>query len=190
MTARDRRGLVIGAAIVGVAILVLRGLPSGAHRLAELRRSAIERRATLERARSVLAGRLAARDSFEHVVAGIVGFAPHVLDGRTAPDAQASLSGLVSLAAGRHAVRVLRLDPVNVPDTTSSAFSEVRVHAEVESDISGILKLIRALETADPVITIRSVDISAPNTAAWLKQPEALHGELTVAGYYLPRGTP
>ena len=190
MTARDRRALVIGAAIIGVAILVLRGLPSGAHRLAELRRTAIERQATLARARSVLAGRLAARDSFEHVVAGIVGLAPHLLDGRTAPDAQASLSGLVSLAAGRHGVRVLRLDPVTVTDTASTAFGEVTVHAQLESDISGILKLIRALETADPVLTITSVDISAPSPAAGPKQPETLHGELIVAGYYLPRATP
>ena len=190
MTARDRRALVVGAAILCAAILVLRGVPSGAHRLADLRRTVLERQATLARARSVLAGRLAERDSFEHVVAGIVGLAPHLLDGRTAPDAQASLSGLVSLAAGRHAVRVLRLDPVNVADTTSPAFSEVSVHAEVESNISGVLKLIRALETADPVLTITSVQISAPNTTAGPKQPETLHGELTVAGYYLPRGTP
>jgi len=188
MTAQDRRALLLGSAIVGVAILALRGLPWGAQRLIELRRNAVDRQATLARARSVLAGRLAARDSFEHVVAGIVGLAPHLLDGRTAPDAQASLSDLVSLAAGRHSVRVLRLDPMMVADTSSTVFSRVSVHAEVESDLSGILKLIRALETPDAVLTITSLNVSAPRLNVGPKQPEALRSELNVTGYYLPRG--
>ncbi len=188
MTAQDRRALLLGSAIVG-AILGLRGLPWGAHRLIELRRNAVDRQATLARARSVLAGRLAARDSFEHVVAGIVGLAPHLLDGRTAPDAQASLSELLSLAAGRHGVRVLRLDPVMVADTSSTVFSRVSVHAEFESDLRGILKLIGALETADAVLTITSLNVSAPSPTAGPKQPEALRSELKVTGYYLSRGT-
>lgn len=186
MTARDRRALLLGAAIVGVAVLALRVIPWSARQFVELRQSTKEQQATLARARSVLADRLAVRDSFERVVAGIVGLAPHLLDGRTSPDAQATLAALLSLAASRHAVRVLRVDPMTAADS-SMVFRRALVHAEVESDVAGMLKFIRALETADPVLTIASIQISASTPSPSPKAPEMLRGELTVAGYYLPR---
>lgn len=189
MTAKDRRALLLGAAIAGTAALLLRAAPWGAHRFGELRRTTSEREATLARARSILANRLAVRDSFEHVVAGIVGLAPHVLDGRTGVDAQASLSGLVSVAAGRHAVRLLRVDPVADTESALGAFGRVTVHIEIESDLAGLLKLIRALETADPVLTVTSFNISAPSQSTAMKSAEALRSEMNVAGYYLVRDT-
>ncbi len=185
MNPRDRRALVLGGAIVAALALTLRGIPAAEGRLAELHRIALERQATLTRAQAVLESRLAVRDSFEHVVAGIISLAPHLLDGRTAADANASLSGLLALAARRHAVRVLRTETIEFSDGGTSAFGRATVHVEVEGDINGILRLVRALETADPLLTISSLEISAPSAPAAAGQAEVLHGEVTITGYYL-----
>lgn len=188
MTARDRRAVRLGLALLSIAFLLLRGVPWTAHRFADLRSTALERTATLARAEVVLADRMVVRDSFEHVVAGIMGLAPHLLEGRSPADAQASLSALVSLAASRHAVRVLRVDPLASSDSASAVFDRVAVHVEVESDVGGMMRLVRALETAEPLLSITSLAISAPNPAPPPNQAEALRGELTVTGYYLPKG--
>src|SRR2546427_4870153 len=47
-------------------------------------------------------------------------------DGSTSAEAQASLSGLVSLAAARHALKVLRLDPIDRKSTRlNSSHSQI-----------------------------------------------------------------
>jgi hypothetical protein len=187
MSPRDRRALVWGGVAVAAALLVLRGIPWGVDRFSTMRRTALDRQATLERAREVLDGGELVRDSLGRVVGAIMALAPKLVDGRSAADAQASLSSLVSLAAGRHSLKVLRLDPL--PDSAAGVFSRVAVHAELEGDVSGVTRLLRGIETAMPLLSVRSLAISAPEPGP-RGQPEALRVELGVAGYYLPRAAP
>jgi hypothetical protein len=102
-------------------------------------------------------------------------------------EAQASLSALVSLAANRHGLKVARLDPL--PDSSAGVFSRVTVHAELEGDVAGLAGLLRAVETSEPLLSVVSLAVSAPDPYARPNTPEVLHLEIDVSGYYMPRGS-
>ncbi|MGH7530059.1 MAG: type II secretion system protein GspM [Gemmatimonadales bacterium] len=188
MTARDKRALLIGAVVVAGAVIMLRGIPWAVSRYETLRSLTFERTAMLARAQDVLAGRDMVRDSLARVVTEIVGLAPQLVDGHTAAEAQASLQALVGLAARRHALKVVRFDPL--PDSAVGAFNRVALSGELEGDIAGVARLLRSLESASPLLTVTTLGISAPEPAAQPNQPEVLRIELSVAGYYLPRSPP
>jgi type II secretory pathway component PulM len=188
VTARDRRALLLGGAATIGAVLLLRVLPWMARSVRELRAEAAERVALLSRADEVLAGAPAARDSLARALGAVVALAPKLVDGHTAAEAQASLSGLVSLTAGRHALRVVRLDPL--PDSAAGAFGRVALHAELEGDIAGLTRFLRAIEVGDPLLTLPALSIQAADPAGRPNAPEQLRIEATVAGLYLPRAGP
>ena len=182
MTPRDRRALVLGGAAIAALVLLLRIVPWSVRAVGHLRDEAVAQSGTVARARDVLSRTPEVRDSLGAVLAAIVGLAPQLVDGHSAADAQAGLSGLVTLAANRHNLKIVRLEPL--PDSGVGVFSPVRVHAELEGDVRGAAELLRALETGDPLLTVTSLVIAAPDPAATV---EALHIEIDVAGYYLPR---
>jgi len=174
---------MLGGSAIAAAVLVLRVVPWCVRAIGHLHEEAVEQSATVARARDVLTRAPLVRDSASVVLAAIVGLAPQLVDGHTAADAQASLSGLVTLAANRHNLKIVRLEPQ--PDSAAGVFSPVRVHAELEGDVRGAAQMLRALETGDPLLSVTSLAISAPDPTASV---EALHIEIDVAGYYLPRG--
>ncbi len=186
MNDRDRRAVLWGGAVIVGSLLLLRVLPRAAHSFARLRDSAEQQQRTLVRAREVLAQRDELRDSLGRVLGAIVALAPKLVDGQSTAEAQASLSSLVSLAAGRHALRVVRLDPL--PDSAAGVFSRVAVHAELEGDVIGLARLLRAVETADPMLSVMTLGVSALDGSSAPGRVEALRVEMDVAGYYLPRG--
>jgi hypothetical protein len=118
---------------------------------------------------------------------GIVALARVLVDGHTTAEAQASLSGLVSLAANRHALRVVRLDPL--PDSSVGVFNRVAVHAELEGDIAGLGGLLKTVESGEPLLSVGALSVTTPDPRSSGKAPELLHLELDVTGYFLPRGT-
>jgi type II secretion system (T2SS) protein M len=188
VTPRDRRALIVGAAAVAGAVLLLRVVPwvvRGAGRLAA---RAEQQAATARRARSVLAAGPYVHDSLEEVLARIVNLAPVLVEGRSAAEAQASLAGLVSLAANRHALKVVRLDPLS--DSSAGVFNRVTVHAELEGDIRGFAGIVGALETGQPLLTLSAFEASSPDPLTHPNTPEALHVALDITGYYLPRSAP
>ena len=185
MSANDRRAVAWGGAAILSTVLMLRVVPWGMRSVSALRHSAVEQRTLLAQARLVLRNRHAVRDSLARAFASIVALAPKLSEGRTAPDAQAALSSLVSLAASRHALKVLRLDPL--PDSTLGVFTRVALHAEFEGDLGGVTRLLRAVETASPVLSVSSLRLSATDPIARAGTPEILHVDLNVSGYYLPR---
>ena len=185
MTARDRRALLWGGGVILGAVLLLRVVPWTLRHVASVCTRAVERVATLARARAVLAQLPADRDSLGETLGRLVALAPQLVDGATSAEAQASLSALVSLAASRHALKVLRLDLL--PDSAAGAFHRVAVHAECEGDVGGLTALLRALETGAPLLTVWQASVQAPDPWAETKAPERLRIELTVAGWYLAR---
>ncbi len=182
MTPRDRRVLVRGGAAVVAAVLMLRVLPWSVRSVTVLRARVLEQQTTLARAEAVLARESEIHDSLTHVLGRIVALAPRLVEGHSGAEAQASLSGLVSMAAVREQLKVVRLDPL--PDSAAGPFSRVALHAELEGDIAGITRLLRTVETGDPLLTVSSLSIQAPQPAA---RAEALRIEVDVAGLYLAR---
>lgn len=185
MTSRDRRALLVGGSVILGAIVLLRVLPWTVREAVSLRAQAIDRLATLDRARALVAALSANRDSLRDEFGAIVGLAPKLVDGARSAEAQASLSALVSLAAGRHALKLLRLDPL--PDSAAGAFHRVAVHAECEGDVAGLTALLRSLEMATTLLTVPQLSVQAPDPWAESKAPERLRIELTVSGWYLAR---
>ena len=187
MTPRDRRALIWGGAAVIGAVLVLRVVPWVVRGVAALRAEASERVETVARAQEVLAAASATRDSLARTLGAVIALSPRLVDGVTAAEAQASLSGLVSLAASRHALRVVRLDPL--PDSAGDgAFNRVAVHVELEGDVWGLTRFLGAVETADPLLTFPALSVQAVDPAGRPNAAEQLKIEATVAGLYLPRG--
>lgn len=188
MNPRDRRALLVGGAVILGALVVLRVLPRTVAAVGGLRERTAQQSAAASRARAVLAAAPAARDSLERVLNAIVALAPQLVDVHSAAEAQASLSALVSLAASRHGLKVARLDPL--PDSSVGVFNRVTVHAELEGDVAGLAGLLRAVETSEPLLSVVSLAVSAPDPYARPNAPEVLHLEINVSGYYLPRGSP
>ena len=185
MTARDRRALLVGGSVLFASVLLLRVVPWTVRQVVSFRTRAIERTATLVRARDLAAGLPASRDSLRGALAAIVGLAPQLVDGSTSAEAQASLSGLVSLAAARHSLKVLRLDPIN--DSAAGVFHRVGLHVECEGDVAGLAALLRSLETGAPLLSVPDLSVQALDPWGDPKVAERLHIELTIAGWYLLR---
>lgn len=186
MTPRDRRALILGAGAVLSAVVALRVLPWAVRSVIALRAEAAERVEMLARADEVLAGAPAVRDSLARAFGEVVALAPRLVDGHTAAEAQASLAGLVSLAASGHRLRVMRLDPL--PDSVAGAFGRVALHAELEGDVAGLTRFLKAIEVGDPLLTIPVLSIQAADPVGRPNAAEQLKVEATIAGLYLPRG--
>jgi hypothetical protein len=69
-------------------------------------------------------------------------------------------------------------------------FRRVTRHAELAGDVAGLAGLLRAVETSEPLLSVVSLAVSAPDPHAHPSTPEVLHLEIDVSGYYLPRGSP
>ncbi|HWH04755.1 MAG TPA: type II secretion system protein GspM [Gemmatimonadales bacterium] len=185
MKPRDRRALLWGVGVVAGAWMALRGVPAGVRAVRALRERTVTQVETLARAEDVVLRGPAVRDSMAQAFRAIVALAPDLEDGEGPADAEASLSALVSLAANRHALKVVRADPL--PDSTMGAFHRVALHAEVEGDLGGVTGLLTTLETRTPLLTVSRFSLEAPDPVPHPRTPEVLHLSLDVSGYYLPR---
>jgi hypothetical protein len=185
MTPRDRRALLYGGGAILGAVLLLRVLPWAVRSVVALRAEAAERVEMLARADEVLAGAGATRDSLAGAFAAIVALGPRFVEGRSAADAQAALADLVSFTARRLALRVARLDPL--PDSAAGPFGKVALHTELEGDLAGLTRFLKAVETGDPLLTVPALSVQALDAAGRPNAPEQLKIEATVAGFYLPR---
>lgn len=168
------------------AVGVLRVLPWSIRAVTSLQAEAADRVLTLSRAQEVLEGAPATRDSLAQALNAVVALAPRLVDGRTAAEAQASLSGIVSFAAARHALRIVRLDPLS-DSTADGVFSQVAVHVELEGDIAGLTRFLGTVETGEPLLTLPALSVQAPDPYGHANGPEQLRIEATIVGFYLPR---
>ncbi|HKV69642.1 MAG TPA: type II secretion system protein GspM [Gemmatimonadales bacterium] len=182
---RDRRALLLGLGAVVLALLAFRGVPLAVRGVDGLRDRAAGQTATLARVEDVVLRGPAVRDSLTDALQGIVSLAPELVDGTTAADAQASLSGLVSLVANRHALKVLRADAL--PDSAVGVFHRAAIHAELEGDLGGVTAFLRSIETGEPLLTVSSISLETPDPLSYRRTPEVLHLFADVSGYYLPR---
>jgi hypothetical protein len=187
VTPRDRRAVLLGGGAIAGAWLLLRAIPVGVHAVGRLRAHAIETQATVARAREVLAVTPSIKDSLSQVLNGIVALAPKLVEGKSPPEAQASLSGLLNAVAAQHGLKVMGLDPL--PDSALGVLARVGVHAVLEGDLRELAGFLRAIETGDPVLTVPTLSISAPDPMSRAGIPEVLRLDLEVAGLFLPRGS-
>jgi len=184
MTPRDRRALVLGGIAIAGAILGLRVLPWVVRRVTETHAVLRERATLLARTREEMASLPRLRDSAAVLSQALVALAPQGLSGSTSAEAGADLSGRMNLATSRAPAKVERLDPL--PDSSGEGrLGRVRVHAALETDVRGLIALIRAIDTGNEVLKLDELRVEAREPGTVLRGPEILKVELTVSGWYI-----
>ena len=184
MTPRDRRALLVGGIAVVAAVLGLRVLPWAVRRVTTAHAVLRERATLLARTRDEMATLPELRDSAAVLSQALVALAPQVLSGSTAAEAGADLSGRMNLAASRAPAKVERIDPL--PDSSGDErLGRVRVHAALETDVRGLIALIRAIDTGDEVLKLDELRVEAPEPGTVQRGPEILKVEITVSGWYI-----
>jgi len=184
VTPRDRRALLLGGLVVASAVVGLRVVPWSIRRVAEAHAMLRERATLLARARDEMASLPELRDSAASLSQALLALAPHVLSGSTAVEAGADLSGLMNLAAARAPARVERLDPL-ADSVDDGRLGRVRVHAALETDVRGLVALLRTIDSGDEVLRLDELHVEAPDPSTTPRGPEILKVELTVTGWYI-----
>jgi type II secretory pathway component PulM len=184
VTPRDRRALLVGGIAIAGAVLGLRVLPWAVRRVTEAHAVLRERATLLARTREEMASLPTLRDSAAVLSQALVALAPQVLSGSSSAEAGADLSGRMNLAASRAPAKVERLDPL--PDSSGDGrLGRVRVHAALETDVRGLIALIRAIDGGDEVLKLDELHVQAPDPGAAQRGPETLKVEITVSGWYI-----
>ena len=184
MTSRDRRAVLVGGAIVLGAVLGLRVVPGAVSASLAARRGLDMQATLLARANAELDALPRLRDSAEVLTRALVALAPRLLDGGTDVEASADLAARVNHAAARAPARLDRLDPL--PDSaTAGRLARARVRIALETDVRGLVTLLRALEAGDGLLEIEQLDVRSADPAAPDRRPEILRVELEVVGWYL-----
>lgn len=186
MTARDRAALRIGATLVVAVVLGLRLLPWTVRVATGYRERVTERVAAAERARALVAAGPALRDSLTGALATVVRLAPALLDGTTRAEAAATLSSWVTGSSLQHRLRVRSIE--SQPDSAPGPIAPVRVRAELEGDISGVMGLLRSVEYGSPLLTLRETGLTALDPSSSPRVPELIRIQIEIGGWYYAKG--
>jgi len=185
VTPRDRRALVLGLGTVISAAVAFRIVPAAIRGAVNWRAHVEAQQQSLRREQALVASLPPLKDSLGQALTRVVAIAPRLVAVGTPAEASASLASVVSVAASRHSLRVVRIDAL--PDSTAGVFTRVAVHAELEGDIRGLTALLQVLETGDPVLAVTALTLDAPQPVTAKGVPETLHIGLTVSGYAMRR---
>jgi type II secretory pathway component PulM len=181
---RDRRALLAGGLVLGLAFVVLRLGPWMWRSATEQRTGLEARTAILERMRAEVRGAARLEDSGMVVKGRLAALAPKLLAGGTASEATADLAGRLDAAAARHRVRVSRTDPVH--DTaTRRLIRQVALRAELESDSRGLFELLHAVTREPAILLIDSLRIVVTDPFVPSNRPELLRTNLRLSGWFL-----
>lgn len=193
MTPRDRRALVWGGVTVAVAAVLVRGVPVLVRWELGLRATLRDRAELVARADRALQDAGPMADSAKAVAAAFVALAPKVLAGGTDAEALADLQGRVTLAAHHHRARVLRTDPVT-DSTTVARLGRVRLRVSLESDWSGLVGVLGALDQDPAALRFGRLAVAAADPASSSAVPEQLRLDVEVGGWFVradsTRGAP
>jgi hypothetical protein len=181
MTERERRTVWAGGVIL-MGALVLRAGP--------VVRRAVEQRLDgtgLRLAQAVQARRLVAETPARQAllrerVRVLVDLAPVLLGTEGVAEGAAALSGELHVLAQRHRWTLSRLDPQ--PDSATGAFVAVAVRFQAETDLAGLVGLLRDLESGDRLLSLTDLAITAEGDDGPV---ERLRVEGAVRGWVLPR---
>jgi hypothetical protein len=166
------------------AMLGLRVEPWAVSSAVTAHRGLQERAALLARARAELDALPRLRDSAAVLTRALVALAPRLLDGANGVEASADLAAQVNHAATRAPARIDRVEPL--PDTaTAGRLARTRVRAALETDVRGLVSLLRTLETGDALLGIERLEVVSADPATPERRPEVLRVEVVVVGWYL-----
>lgn len=189
MSARDRRALTLGAAVIIVLLLGMRGVPAWRTWERESHAAATELGAEVERARAAVAALPAMRESLTVRRARRMALDSILLEGDSPAAVAAALSETIALAAEESGVRT---GPVHLTiDSTGGRRSarspkprllRVVLRTDVTGDVTGLAVLLAWLEEAPPLLAVRELAVTASEPGAPDDRPELLRANLIVEG--------
>lgn len=189
MTARDKRALLVGGAAVLLAAVTLRILPFSWRAFRDLRETLQSQAELLERSRWEIRQAAALEDSGAVIKAKVRALAPRILSGAHQAAAMADLTARLKRATNAHRVRVERTSALG-DSAAAGGLRRVSLRAALEGDSRGTLGVLGALGRGPVVLMPTDLRIRAGNSAASGSAAEVLKVEMTVRGWYLPRGEP
>lgn len=186
LSRRDRRALTVGVAALAAAVGyvgVLKPLWGTRGDLEERRRAALEYlvryRDIVANSSSLVAAGDSARARRERLAPLTYGVEPG--------SAMASLLDHVQRVAADSRVRMLRTSPVP-GEPAAGGFQRIGVGLSCESDLAGLIDLLRALETGEKLVHVTRLRVEAVGEAS-SGTVQVLRFELTVEAFIDPEPT-
>lgn len=191
LSVRDRRALVLGAAITASAFVVAFGVKPYMRSLRDTREELHSQRDLLVRERSVLAGSKSYAGALESGQANLAHESMPLFDGADDLSATSDLSDQVSQTALSNRVLVQQIE-TRKAETASDGLVAVSVDLRGEGDFEGILHFLNSLERGAKLIRVSRLAIEqvarpAPEGAP---QAEVLSLAGTFTGYFAKDASP
>lgn len=185
LSARDRRALVAGAAVL-VPVLALQSIVRPAARfISELRTELESERNMLAREERMIMDAPQFPRAIAHAERALSAHAVRLFHG---DDAMAGLSaiGLYVDTRARESGLVMRRSDVVQLNADSVETGRLRIAIQAAGDLDGMLRLLHALETGPKLLRVNRLSITAPASPAYgnAQQPLLLSAEVEgYAGY-------
>jgi len=186
LTARDRRALAWGLALVVPALVSTQMVRPSLTAYRDLQARLEQERDLLQREENLLADRRHFQKRYAAVERAVLEEAPRLFGGPDLTAAAAELGSYVNAQAYAHRVMVQRSEP-GPPASTESGVARLQLDVQGVSDLAGILGLLQSLETGPKLVAVERVAIAqtAPVLPGAGGQQEALAFGATVVGYAL-----
>jgi hypothetical protein len=187
LSARERRVVLVGSALIAALVVAVRGIPAWQAWHDETLAAAAELVDDAERAERSIQLLEETIDSTERRRERLVSYSAALMGGGSPSSAVGALAARISGAA---AAARLQLGSVQLQVDTAAAgsFTRVSVRASGTGDIRAVAGMLADLERGPPLLAVREWSVTATEPAAPAHQPEVLHVELLVEGIALSRG--
>jgi len=185
MSARDRRALLLGAAILLPALLFVWGVRPLLATLRNNRDLLVSEQGTLAREMAALDAARANPDLHRVADSAMRAVAPRLFQGRDSVMATAELVSHLSMVAADHDVWLQ--NAVTRPSTVDEGgVRRLRVEIRAESDLQGVLSFLTALERGDKLVRVERVDIARVLALDTDDGVEPVTVAATIVGFALP----
>ncbi|HET9425495.1 MAG TPA: GspMb/PilO family protein [Gemmatimonadaceae bacterium] len=189
MSSKDRRAIVLGAAIVMPALLFIWGVRPYRAALAETRDELEIARLALSREKAAVTTTRANPGAQRSADSALMMTAPRLFEGRDDAIASAQLASYLGTVARRS--RVLMQDANTRPSSTSpEGIRTLRVEVRAESDIQGITTFLHNLESGQKLVRVDRLEISRVPGLEERNEFETLSIAATIVGFAFEASAP
>lgn len=183
LSRRERRTVWIAGVVLlgGLALRLGIGLSSYG---SDFAREEASERELLAREVGLVRATPALRATFSDAADRLLEAAPELLGGASTEEAAAVLAAHVRNEAPGSLVRIRSTNPLP-PDSVGPSLRRIRLSVEGDSDLEGVLGLIRRLQSGGKLLHIDNLDMAVAVRPVRTDEPEHLSFRLELAGYWL-----
>lgn len=189
VSARDRRAFTIGVAILGPALLFVWGVKPYLAKMSAWRAQVTDERAMLARERTTIATARRYPGLQHSADSAMTAMTPRLFQGRDDAIAGGELVTFVSDLARTNNVALQTA--AGKPATTDvDGVRTLHVDIKGESDLSGVLSFLDAIEHGDKLLRVDKIDISRAATKSDIEGVEPLSVSASISGFGIREGPP